>query len=317
MNLIETYNFLPKRLKEQLTHLERYFKNESNIKEYYKHMIKTIKESGEHIKTSDHDIIFRLAMLTVLSPMNIIQDNFFPYILCYHGEDEDKIFRFKTLLKEGRHARVMECSNGRNTRVMKWYKSNKRDTCFEIGIYDKLSSMQGNLPWYSSSYFFWNNRVLILEKLKELSGKDDEYTMGIHVLEQLRPLHKFGIHCDIKPQNIMKKKIKNEIIYYLIDYGGVATEKLEHGYRRWLWSPHWTSQKKHTPNQITTMKSDFIELAYTMKAIQNMKRGNDKSMQVKKGFKGKLSQYVDYVLELDEKQIPENIHDKLIELLKN
>jgi hypothetical protein len=318
MNLIETYDSLPMRLKEQLSHLERHFKNDQNIREYYRHMVKTIKDDGGKIKTSDHDIIFRLAILTVASPMNIIHQNYFPLISCYHEKDENKIFTFRSLLKEGRHAKVLECTGGTKTRIMKWYKSNKRDTCFEIGIYDKLSSMEESkyLPWYSSSYFFWNNRVLIIEKLKPLSRHDDEYLLGIQIIEQLRPLHKFGIHCDIKPQNVMKKKSKTDVIYYLIDYGGVATEKLEHGYRRWLWSPHWTSQLKHEQNQVTTAKADFVELAFTMKAIQNMKKGDDKGMQVKKGFKGKLQTYMNYVSKIDDKNIPLDIHDKLIEILK-
>ena len=197
--------------------------------------------------------------------------------------------------------------------VVKWYQSNKRDTLYEIGIYKKLRHLKCPVPWFSSTYEFWNSPVLVMERLQGLTKEDDEFEVAIEVIKQLRYLHQFGIHNDLKPGNIMKRMQNGKPVYFMIDHGGVATQPLGYGYRRWIWSPKWTCQRPHASNQITTPKHDFIELGYTMKTMQNWTTGDN---HIRSGFTDKLAKYMDRVVRIDEKNVTGKDYDDLIELLK-
>lgn len=315
MELIEAYQELPDSLRNQISYIEKNYDINNDVKEYYKHIVEKIGK--DKLKTSGHKkILMRLAILTVIKPFELMTQDMFSFVHCYTENSKSKI-TLKKLLKEGKHARVIE---GRDSKgkvvIVKWYSSEKRDTCFESGIYEKLREDQCTLPWFSTDYYFWNTKVLVLEKLKKLDATDDEFELALQLLPQLKKLHVFGVHCDIKPLNIMKKKKNGQTIYLLIDFGGIAYERFEHGFRRWLWSPSWTSQESHTKNQATTMKADFVELGYTMKYLQNLRKKRKKD-EVRSGFRGKLKRYMDYVIDINEKNIPEDIHDKIIEHIKN
>lgn len=315
MELIEAYQQLPNNLKNQISNIEKNYDIGNDVKDYYKHMIETVGK--DKLKDNQKKILFRLAILTVISPYELMIPDLFSVVQCYTDDSKNKII-LKKLIKEGKHARVLEGKDNKNKSVIvKWYSSEKRDTCFESGIYERLKSTDCVLPAFSTDYYFWNSRVLVLEKLKKINEEDDEFELAIQLIPQLQKLHMFGVHCDIKPLNIMKKKDKKtkQFTYLLIDFGGIAYEKYEHGYRRWLWSPSWTSQESHVKNQVVTMKSDFVEMGYTMKYLQNLRRKRKKD-EVRSGFKGKLKKYMDFVNDIDETNIPENIHDKVINYIK-
>jgi hypothetical protein len=223
------------------------------------------------------------------------------------------------MLKEGDHVRVVSGSSQGIPLIIKWYLSHKRTIEYEANAYRELRSMGCPVPWFSFSYYCYGEPVLVLEKLQPLDSSDNEYTLGIHVLQQLRFVHRLGVHCDIKPQNVMKRQLQNDdgsldVYYFLIDYGGLTRERLGYGYRRWLWSPLWTSQRSHTPNQITTYVNDFIELGYTMRALQN-KRAHGSYGNFKHHYHGRLRMYMDYVHHLDPKRRQDNVYDELIKIL--
>ena len=131
-----------------------------------------------------------------------------------------------------------------------------------------------------------------MEKLQKLNSSDDPYMVGAHVIRQLQFLHTFGVHCDIKPGNIMKKGS----LYYLIDYGGVAKEKMGGGYRRWIWTPKWTSQRSHQKQQVCTAYNDFVELGFTMRHIQIWKKEEEtcdvNKREIRTAFGGRLADYM-------------------------
>jgi serine/threonine protein kinase len=201
--------------------------------------------------------------------------------------------------------------------VVKWYQSSKRDTTYELNFYQKLRGMGCDVPWFSSHYNFWGHKVMVLEKLSPLTQYDDEFKMGVHIIQQLRLLHRMGVHCDIKPQNVMKRQInKRTAQYLLIDFGGVATERLSYGYRRWLWSPKWTSQTPHEADQVVTEKNDFLELAYTMRAMQNWRDSHNQSDgDVKRGFTGRLARYLKRVEEIDKRHVRDQDYTDLLRIL--
>lgn len=140
--------------------------------------------------------------------------------------------------------------------------------------------------------------------------------MGIQILNQLKIAHQICIHNDIKPDNIMKR---GEIIceYFLIDWGGATTKKLGYGYERRVWSPKWTSQPMNQPEQLTTAVNDFIELGFTMQAIQNIRKGlPNKQNLFQYNFKGKIKTYMQRINSINRKNIVARDYDDLISILK-
>jgi serine/threonine protein kinase len=320
MDLIGTYNSLPSILKKQIKTIQPKFDSSRKVINYSNHMF---EQSKLNKSERNKKIISRLAIFTLITSNDLLTPDYFQIILCYNDSDHNDTIKLISILKEGKHAKVFEAKDkSGETKVVKYYNSEKRDTCFEIGVYDKLKEMGMKLPWFNSNFYFWNSKILVLEKLTKLNSKEDEFDLAIQLIKQLKILHSFGVHSDIKPDNIMKKRNykTKKTTYYLIDFGGISYEKFQHGYRRWIWSPKWTCQTSHQKNQVTTMKHDFIELGYTMKHIQTLKKYKDKKSQKKvpmrSGFDGKLGKYMDYINEIDEKKIPEDIHDQLIKFIE-
>ena len=225
--------------------------------------------------------------------------------------------------------------------VLKWYKADNRDTTYEISIYRELRKRNAVIPWISSGFILHTSRVLIMEPLLPLTAEDDEFEMAIEVLGQLKVVHRIGVHNDLKPGNIMKRNPKaklpsdeitiqpvgKEAKYLVIDYGGVATQRLSYGYRRWVRSPRWTSEPMGVKDQITTARADFIELGYTMKTMQCWREGlvqkgrigntcNYKIDPYRNGFKGKLAAYMKRAMAVDPKNIMEKDYVDLIAILK-
>lgn len=309
MEVIQEYERLPKPLKKQLSKISKIFSSNSFFRE------KAVKAMSKKFKISEElpkdlkSIMIKLYVLKKLNPFQILSNEFF-FKVTYCYDEKGNIINLKKIIKVGKHAcvsvgylknqsenykKVIDASLGQRSEeqcevVVKWYKSEKHDISFECAIYRKLNQLGCPLPFFSTKFKFWNEPVLVIEKLRPIDTDDDPCDIGIHVLYQLFFLHKFGVHCDIKPQNIMKK-YKNGPQYFLIDFGGVATESLGNGFRRWLWSPKWTSQKPHQKDQVVFPIHDLIELGFTMNYIKT--RGNEANF--KKNFRGPLLSYMKYI----------------------
>ena len=136
MELADSYEELHSHIKKQLSILHNTFERNEEVKLYFQHMKEKIQSKD---KTKDK-FLFRLCILTVIDPMKVIVPVNFDKIYCHHERDEEKVLHFLRVLKEGKHARVLECVSEveRKKYIMKCYKSEKRDTCFEIGIYNLL-----------------------------------------------------------------------------------------------------------------------------------------------------------------------------------
>lgn len=293
MELLEEYKELPKILKSQLRYISPHYKSDKDIINMHKDILNDNKDNS-HLNEKTTRRLFHMCVLKKLTPRALLIPKFFDVIEAYNGRHT---IRFTKCLKTGKHAKVMEGVLKNERVIVKWYKSKKRDIRYETSIYEKLVNMECPLlPWVITSYFCWNKPVLVIEKLQDLSTSENEYKLGVQIICQLKYLHTFGVHCDLKPQNIMKRVNSNGTNYTMIDFGGVTTEKMEDGYRRWLWSPKWTSQESHVEKQLTSARHDFIELGYTMKALQNWRKTNNRNDgNVKKGYRGKLSEYMERV----------------------
>jgi serine/threonine protein kinase len=310
-HLVEKYYNLPPALRNQLRKIHHIFINDKDVNHKFKRFLNELSlEDREN--NSIKRKVFRLCIFEETTPRFLIQSHFISLLICY--SDDNAIIPLIKILKANRHSSIFESKLKDLPIVVKYYQSSKRDCTYELGIYDKLKEMDSDLPWYTDKFKFWENPVIVMERLYPITKYDDEYKLGISVISQLKYLHKFAIHCDIKPQNVMKRINGTTCHYLLIDYGGATTDKLGHGYRRWLWSPKWTSQPSHKSNQIVTEKNDFLELGFTMKAIQNWHTQKDDG-ECQSGFTGRLKKYMDRVKRIDPTNIDSSIYSDLIDIL--
>lgn len=146
--------------------------------------------------------------------------------------------------------------------VIKWYKE-AEEIEKEISYMNQACLARVPLPWFDTSYYFWDRPVLVMELLEPLTrGQENIRELGLQLLLILERLHTFAVHNDIKPENIMKKDSR----YYLIDFGDIAVTPKGYGKERRVWSPLWSSQVPEM-GQITTPKYDLIELVYTLRYL--------------------------------------------------
>lgn len=210
--------------------------------------------------------------------------------------------------------------------VMKYYRSPKRTIDYEIGCYKMIAEAGCEIPWMSGSYQLLGERVMIMERLYSIDESDKPEAIGIDVLKQLKLAHKLGVHNDLKPPNIMVRRRDHEVYvgerkdafkYLIIDWGGMAREKLGAGYRRFIWNPKFTSQTKGEKNQVTGPFYDFLELGYTMGYLDGTRRGK-KRFDHRKEFTGKFKRYMDEVrkYESDPFNFPEDLYERLVSILE-
>jgi serine/threonine protein kinase len=242
-------------------------------------------------------IIDKVSAVTLL-------DSGLPFLYVYYKDD---ILPIDKPFGKGEHMRICDVKD--KPLVVKWYRSGDRTSQYEINVYKKLKSLGCPLPYFSGKYSFWNEPVLVMERLERLDKKEDINKLGRQVLIQLSYLHTFGVHCDIKPDNILKRVNDDKVSYFLIDYGGVAMEKLNWGYKRWIWSKHWTSQTPHIKKQIASCKHDFKELGFTLNALKNP------GVNHREEFTGKIKKYMNRVEKVDKRKVDQKDYEDLIKIL--
>lgn len=246
-------------------------------------------------------------IIKTIKPPELMKENYLRFLQAYHTKKDKRLY-LEEPFSTGKHVRLLRVK-GENL-VMKWYESGSRTTAYENGVYSRLKSIGCPLPYFSTSYEFWGHPVLVMERLEKLGKAEDPYKLGVEVLGQLRFLHSFGVHCDIKPDNIMKRVKDGRTEYFLIDYGGVSQEKLEYGYKRWIWTSKWTSQAPHTRKQVVTPRHDLKELGFTVNFLRYRNVENPR-----KDFKGRMKDFMERVKKIDKKDIRPRDYDDLIKIL--
>lgn len=328
------FDKLPQSIKTQIEKLQLRFGTDPRVVEKKKLVIKEFPGTG------NEDIALKLAIFDTFETKDLLKDRYFDIIESF--DMEGRRIRLEKVIHKGERVCVMKATlyNDVDKKkpapvICKWYQSDNKDTSYEVGIYKRLREIGCPIPWISSRFFIWKSPVLIMEQMESLDKHDNEYEMAAQVLEQLQYLHTFGIHNDLKPGNIMrvsntrpdmksdasktkvsqsKEKVKSDKpAYKIIDHGGDTTERLKHGYLRRVWSPRYCCQPKRGKNQVTTPKHDFIELGYTMKAIQNMRTGDK---EIRGGFSGRLHDFMQRVKKVDEKNIKPEDYGDLIALCR-
>lgn len=147
--------------------------------------------------------------------------------------------------------------------VVKWAE----DVVREEENWLRLGREGGAIPELSLGYHFFGMHLLVVERLFPLSSDDDEYRIMAQVIGgQLRYLHKFAVHSDIKPDNILKRVYEDDDRppdYFLIDFD-LTTQRRGRpdGFSRTLFTPLWASQQQ-TPSPVITWFHDVLETLFT------------------------------------------------------
>jgi hypothetical protein len=303
------YDDLLEVFKGHLKALSSQFRDHPDVRKCYRRRI------NDASSETDKRQALCLSLKEALSPRCFMKDRWFNDVCCYTASG-DRLWLEKIIVK-GSHVCVMQGRHRGRPVVVKWYQSKSRNVSYETNIYKKMRSLGAKVPWFSGKWSFWGHPVLVMEKLESLGCQDDPVHVAVEVLKQLKILHTFGIHCDIKPGNIMRSRDGKDV--YLIDYGGVAIDRLGCGYRRWIWSPKWTCRKAHEKYQVATPYDDFRELAHTVKAMQ-LWNSADKTIDLEKcdvvtNYKGRLKRYKRKVKAFGE-QPPEDAYEQLIDILQ-
>lgn len=170
----------------------------------------------------------------------------------------------------------------------------------EAKIYEDLESKRCSVPWTGKRYYLMDYPVVVMEKLRDLTHTDDPYEMAIQILDQLYFVHKYhGVHCDIKPDNILAKDVDGKTYYYLIDFGGCSRTPLDKGFIRDVWTRDWASQRSGVDNQLTTASNDFEELMYVTRWLQicnyEKKISDMEPKNYKKTFTGRLARCMELI----------------------
>ena len=205
----------------------------------------------------------------------------------------------------------------------------------EMNIYRTLRNMGSPVPWFSVNYSYWGHPVLVMEPLDPIDYSDDDVrNIGRNIIEQLRYLHQIGVHCDIKPMNIMRKPLdkinnkdnlrtirsKDKYYYYLIDYGGVTTDLISDDgevrkYKRHTHTRMFSSQKRTFGS--CTAYNDLIELGYTLNYVKWTmidERKETVNNNFKSNFSGTLGKYMKYVRTLKNSRIDDEIYENIVYL---
>ena len=254
----------------------------------------------------------------------LLLERYFPYLVVCHLQDP----QCKVILDSRQHSRVrttglesvlkghlVSSSTGNLGDVIVKYRDTRMsNVLYELEVLRRLSQTECPMYWFSSSFMFWTTRVLVRECLEPLRESDHTNIniIASDILNQLRYLHTFGVHNNIKPENICVRLANQSFrrTFFLVDYEGVATERLRSGFRRTMWTPLFASQSPTQDMQVTTPLNDLIELGYTLQYIKTQGRS------IRNGFAGVLADYMSSVMSLNPHDIQSLTYDILIDIFR-
>lgn len=344
----------PEILQHQIAALAEYYAKRDPIKTRLEKWCKDFHAINFNNQVFEGETAKNIALfsciLKYISAMRVTHVKFFPQLHCYN-ELGEPIIELKDYITKGENMKLFKAEfisskktygYGNIPLVVKLYESRGgRNTLHEIDVYRKLGNPS---PSLNINCYLWNQPVLVMRPMEELGYDDDIYEIGIQILQQFPALHKFTVHSDLKPDNIMKEipassndgddsgggnndnvqgcnRKRNKPIYKLIDFGGCAKEKSKYGYCRRTWSRKWQCQERES-GVVTTPKWDMIELGHALCGLKykNEHKCKNYPEHNKRIFTGKLKKYMDYVESLDDKRIRcseyEPHYRKCIEILK-
>lgn len=155
------------------------------------------------------------------------------------------------------------------------------DIIYELYIYRTLRKMGCPLPWFSVNYSFWGQPVIVMKKLSPLPVNENPKSIKLRklcrdILQQLKFIHKIGVHCDIKPTNILYDSSEDR--YYLVDFDGMTIHRTKKAgyFVRHSHTEKFSSQKDfQETGESCSAINDFKELLFTLNYIAYKQIGAD------------------------------------------
>jgi hypothetical protein len=134
----------------------------------------------------------------------------------------------------------------------------------------QVSNTGANVPKIYTDFYILDFPVIVVEQLTPLDASDYNQKLVMSIVSYIEKIIPIGVNNNIKPSNIMKRINKDSSITYIVtDVEMMTTEEKAYGYKRYSWSPEWTSQVVDI-NTITTVKNDLLEFGYTLNYLAQM-----------------------------------------------
>jgi hypothetical protein len=157
--------------------------------------------------------------------------------------------------------------------VVKWNiepESGEEMTFQAFEKWRQVSNTGANVPKIYTDFYILDFPVIVVEQLTPLDASDYNQKLVMSIVSYIEKIIPIGVNNNIKPSNIMKRINKDSSITYIVtDVEMMTTEEKAYGYKRYSWSPEWTSQVVDI-NTITTVKNDLLEFGYTLNYLAQM-----------------------------------------------
>ncbi len=197
---------------------------------------------------------------------NVLQKVIVPY-----NPNTGTTLKFERYLGIQAEQNVFLVTDSTGTRwVLKW-ESEKNGTGMmkEEENYRKIQAHGGSVPNILSGFLVVDFPVLVIEFLYALDVSDNPLEVGRQLLRQLKHIHKFALHLDLKPDNVRKRLPST---YFIIDMDlctrVVACAPGIQSYRREHWTPYYASTDMDAYSiAYGSYRQDLIELFYVMNEL--------------------------------------------------
>jgi hypothetical protein len=162
--------------------------------------------------------------------------------------------------------------------IVKWNvtpNAGEEYTMDEMDRWEMIESVGANVPKIIKGFMILDFSVVVMEKLYPLEVQDYNQKLVMSTVSFIEKLLPIGVHNNIKPSNIMKRiGSKGEINYLVADIGSMTIQPLLYGFKRFHWSPYWSSQVVDLET-VTTVKNDLLELGYVLTLLSKIDSVND------------------------------------------
>lgn len=223
-------------------------------------------------------IMSKHAFFMWTDPFHLLRE-FTPYMLCYSMPNTSLrvVFDKKPIYESKQTGTVLLTGvYDKKESVVVKYTHHSILLMAEIGAYALIVKNKDSLiiPDVKHNMFVWGDPVLVMEHLSPISSSTDSFIdIGVQILNILSKLHKYMVHSDIKPSNIMKRLSKNKSTqYFLIDFGGSLHESqrknkyyIRHSYTASYYNALYIP---NTTILTTNPKNELIELGHTLRRLQ-------------------------------------------------
>ena len=260
-------------LTEQLIAISTNLRSNEDVVDCFRRLNRVYDEQYNH--SPDKDILnchMYIAMLNHLVSHRVtsLQDDVVLKKLYGYGSAKSNYFVPTNILISTNLSTIMEvqlvddvASRAMRSHVAKISINEYMDR--ELEVYGLLEELGADLPEIYTDYKFLGCPVLVMEMLSPLKISSKRLPLITRsLIEQLRLLHMIGIHCDIKPSNIMQSQDGTKV--YLIDYGGMILWD-DKNLTRSTYTPAFASQR--STSKTPSITNDLIELIYTLNYLRN------------------------------------------------